>query len=440
MTDYWMKLPFLLMIELMQREEEGCEVSPFRAEVSALTDASSPAEMWALYDRISTLQPIPDFPYDEPSMLDGIRKARPAKHTHPAFTLSEDTLKDRILGAWLGRCVGCTLGKPVEGLTRAQIETYLKAAGAYPLNDYIPLIDTMPEGVELHPSFVDTVRGKIVYMSRDDDTDYTILGLHILEKYGPGFTSADVGETWLNSLPYNMVFTAERIAYRNLCSDVFPPDSAATHNPFREWIGAQIRADGFAYAAAGLPEVAAELVFKDAAVSHVKNGIYGEMFIAAVISAAFLTDDLEEMIRIGLDQIPQHSRFAEMVAKVQQWSKENPNWQTTWDKIANDYGTYFWAHTLNNAAIVLMALLYGNGDLEKSLSIAVMGGWDTDCNGATVGSIIGAWKGAAALPVSWTGKMNNLMHSAVNGFDNTLITDLALRSWRTSQTVREVLG
>jgi ADP-ribosylglycohydrolase len=440
MTDFWMKLPFLLMIELMQREEEGCDVTPFRAEVAALTDASTPAEILALYDRISALQPVPDFPYEEPSTLDLIRQASPAKRALPAFTLSEEALKDRILGAWLGRCAGCTLGKPVEGLTRDQIETYLKAAEAYPLNDYIPLIDPLPEGVELHPSFVDTVRGKIAYMSRDDDTDYTILGLHILEKFGPGFTSDDVSETWLNTLPYNMVFTAERIAYRNLCNDIFAPASASTRNPFREWIGAQIRADGFAYAAAGLPEAAAEFAFRDAAVSHVKNGIYGEMFAAAVISAAFLTDDLEEMIRIGLDQIPQRSRFAEMVTQVLQWSKENPDWETTWNNIAHSYGKYFWAHTLNNAAIVLMALLYGNGDLEKSISIAVMGGWDTDCNGATVGSIVGAWKGAAALPVSWTGQMNNLMHSAVGGFDKTRITDLALRSWQSSQAVRAMFG
>jgi ADP-ribosylglycohydrolase len=437
MTVYWMKLPFLLSIELMQREEEGCDVSAFRSQVASLNDDSSPSEMLALYDQLSALKALPGFPYSEPSDLEGIRQARPAKRTAlPPLSLSSEALKDRILGAWLGRCVGCTLGKPVEGLTRAQIETYLKAANAYPLDDYIPLIDPFPEGVELHPSYVDTVRGRITYMSRDDDTDYTILGLHILEKFGPNFTSADVAETWLDTLPYNMVFTAERVAYRNLCNDMPAPQSASFRNPFREWIGAQIRADGFAYAAAGYPEIAAELAYRDAAVSHVKNGIYGEMFIAAVISAAFLTDDLHEMIRIGLDQIPVHCRFSEMVNQVVQWSREIPDWQTAWDKINLAYGKYFWAHTINNAAVVLLSLLYGGGDLARSIAISVMSGWDTDCNGATVGSIIGAWKGARALPASWTGQLNDILHSAVIGFDNTRISDLALRSWQSGQTIR----
>ncbi len=292
MTDYWMTLPFLIMIEMMQLEEEGCDISAYKAQAAAFNDQSSTAEMLAFYDKLSTLTPTADFPYSEPSDLEGIRAARPANRPEIRLDLSDEALQDRILGAWLGRSAGCTLGKPVEGLTRAQIETYLKAAGAYPLTDFVPLIDPLPEGVELHPSYPDTVKGKISYMSRDDDTDYTILGLHILEKYGPNFTSTNVGEAWLDSLPYQMVFTAERIAYRNLVNEIPVPMAARTRNPFREWIGAQIRADGFAYAAAGMPETAAELAFRDAAVSHVKNGIYGEMFTAALISAAFTTNDI----------------------------------------------------------------------------------------------------------------------------------------------------
>ena len=435
MTDYWMKPAFLLMIEMMQREEEGCDVSEFRAAVAEVNQSTSTSDVFALYDRISALKPLKSFPYDEPSDLAGIQKACPPQVKFPMLRLTDEQIQERLLGAWLGRSVGCILGVPVEGLSREQLEIYLKAAGAYPLQDFVPQI-TPPAGIELMPGRFDSVRGKINYMPRDDDTDYTILGLHLLEKFGPGFTAQNVADTWLDVLPYNLVFTAERIAYRNLTDDLFPPESASSHNPFREWIGAQIRADGFAYAAAGQPRLAAEMAFRDASVSHVKNGIYGEMFMAAMISAAFLTDDLDEMIEMALTQVPAHSRFAEMVKQVDAWTREFATWEETFDKVAATYGKYFWVHTLNNAAVVLLALIYGQGDLAQSISIAVMCGWDTDCNGATVGSIIGAWKGASGLPQGWTGQLNNLMHSAVIGFDNTKITDLALRSWKTYQAVR----
>jgi len=431
MTDFWMKTNFLLMGEVEQLEQEGCDVSDFKAEVAGLTDATPQEAMLVLYDRLSQLRPAPAFPYVEPSDLEGIRLARAQSTLAPVPNLAEETLKDHILGAWLGRCAGCTLGKPVEGFTQAQVEAYLKAAGAYPLADYIPLLDPLPEGIQLHPSFVDTVRGRISYMSRDDDTDYTIIGLHVLEKYGPNFTSENVGEAWQNMLPYNMVFTAERIAYRNLVNELPIPQTASFRNPFREWIGAQIRADGFAYAAAGRPRLAAEMAFRDAAISHVKNGIYGEMLAAAMIAKAFTTRDVYHIIQAGLDEIPQKSRLAEAVRQVLAWKKECPTWEEAFAKVFQAYSKYFWVHTINNAALVLIALLYGEGDLGKSISISVMAGWDTDCNGATVGSILGAMLGAKALPQAWVGQFNDTLHSAVFGFDQARISDLAMRSWKT---------
>jgi len=431
MADYWMQLPFLLKMELAQRSEEGCDVSAFKDEVEAFDDQSPVKAMEDAFDRLQALEVSPDFPYQEPSDLESIRAARPEPVSLPALKLSEEALRDKFYGAWLGRSAGCTLGKPVEGLDQAQIRTYLDAANAYPLTDYIPLIEPFPAGVELHPSYHDTVRGRISYMSRDDDTDYTIIGLHLLEKHGPGFTTANVGDAWLNLFPYNMVFTAERVAYRNLVNDVPIPQTAFYRNPFREWIGAQIRADGFAYAAAGMPETAAELAYRDAALSHVKNGIYGEMMVAAMISAAFATSDMDTIIQAGLAQIPANSRLSAMMRQVIEWSRECATWEEAFAKVREACGHYFWVHTINNAAIVLLSLLYGKGDFARSIAISVMAGWDTDCNGATVGSILGAVYGAKALPREWVGPLNDTMHSAVYGFDNTRISDLAERSYQT---------
>lgn len=150
----------------------------------------------------------------------------------------------------------------------------------------------------------------VEHMVEDDDTNYTIIGLKILEEYGLNFTPEDVAESWMANLPILHTCTAERVAYQNLVNLIMPPESASFRNPYREWIGAQIRADFFGYITPGYPELGAELAWRDASISHLKNGIYGEMWVAAMLSAAAVTDDIAEIINIGLSEIPQNSRLS----------------------------------------------------------------------------------------------------------------------------------
>jgi ADP-ribosylglycohydrolase len=182
-----------------------------------------------------------------------------------------------------------------------------------------------------------------------------------------------------------------------------------------------------------MPELGAGLAYKDASLSHVKNGIYGEMFVSAMISAAFTTSNIEEIIDVGLSEIPSRSRLAEAVKNVVAWSKENVDWRDTWQKINTRYGHYHGVHTINNAALVLLGLLYGESDYGKSIAISVMGGWDTDCNGATTGSILGVMLGAEKLPEKWVGPLNNIVESYVVGYNNSQISDLAERTFALTQ-------
>ena len=151
-------------------------------------------------------------------------------------------------------------------------------------------------------------------MARDDDMDYPILGLLALERHGDELTSRNMANTWLSRMPFHMLYTAENVAYRNFVNRRWPPESASWRNPFREWIGAQIRADIFGYVAPGWPEKAAELVYRDASISHVKNGIYGEMFVAAMLAASFVKSDVREIVEIGLSEIPAKCRLSEAVS------------------------------------------------------------------------------------------------------------------------------
>lgn len=414
--------------ELAQKREEGCDVS--RIERQLLEPGQHSIEqLEGLLKQLEALELKPSFRHDEPSTLAEIRARRPTGPRTLTLTLSDEELLDRIHGAWLARCTGCLLGKPVEGWSRAQIEKYLRLAGAYPLRDFFPLISPVPEGFP--PSLAESkcMKDRIAFMVRDDDTDYTILGLHILETYGAGFTTANVGEEWVTHFPYMLVYTAERVAYRNLVDGLTPPATATYRNPYREWIGAQIRADMWGYVCPGMPELAAELAFKDAALSHVKNGIYGEMFIAAMTAASFATDDLEDLVRVGLSEIPARSRLAEAIRDTVAWCNRSESWEQVWEKVMAKYGAYHPVHTINNAAMVVLALLRGQRDYERTLTTAVMCGLDTDCNGATAGSVLGPMLGAKRLPERWVKPLNDRIMSYATGFNDSRISELAERTY-----------
>jgi len=205
----------LIRYEIVQRREEGCDVEAVEKRVERdlrRSEGLQRVELDTILQDLESMQPTESFPYVEPSTLDDIRTERPDGPRRIELNLTDHQMLDRIHGAWLGRAVGCALGKPVEGWHKGHIDSYLQFAEALPLNDFIPLVDGHPEG--LKPRLPDCTRGMIHYMARDDDMDYTILGLHVLESYGPDFTSSNVAETWLSRLPYHLVFTAERAAYR----------------------------------------------------------------------------------------------------------------------------------------------------------------------------------------------------------------------------------
>jgi ADP-ribosylglycohydrolase len=438
--------------ELTALAEEGFEISEPAArleQVRALDTEHARQIRGEIARMLKGLPQRSDFLYEEPSDLAGIRAARPDGPRKLRGKHGKRLLADRTLGGWLGRAAGCLLGKPCEGWSRERIERTLRAFGEWPLSDYWPSVADLPSGFRFfewgvpeekgvlyyHRPDNPCLRGNIKRMARDDDMDYPIIGLHILERFGPQFTTANVGQAWLDCLPYHQVYTAERVAYRNLVNGLEPPATATHENPYREWIGAQIRADIWGWACPGRPELAAELAFRDASLSHTKNGIYGEMFFAALLAAAFIESDLGKLIEIGLSEIPRNCRLREAVLDTVEWCESDPDWEATWDRISAKYGHYHGVHTINNAAVVLMGLLHAKGDYEKAIAIAVMGGWDTDCNGATAGSVMGTILGAKALPAKWIAPLNDRISSIVIGYTDTRLSALAKRTGKVQEKI-----
>ncbi|HBE76817.1 MAG TPA: ADP-ribosylglycohydrolase family protein [Firmicutes bacterium] len=437
----WLTLEQVVNDELIQAAEEGKDVSRFKLkleQINSLPEAQRRVELQNLNNEMMKAKVRPDYPYVEPTELTEIRRARAQERRDSILCgrnqpkLSRRQLFDRIYGAWLGRCSGCLLGKPVEGMMSDQIAALLKWKKAVPLNFYIAQEGGLPPGFLMDDEQVKRYQTgtfeNVNQMLRDDDIDYTMISLMIMEKYGRDFTTADIGATWLQTIPLLMTYTAERVAYRNFANGLVPPESGRILNPYREWIGAQIRGDLWGYINPGNPELAAEYAFRDATLSHYKNGVYGEMFISALIAAAIEAKDLHSAVLIALGEIPDKSRLAETIRQVMEWSEQDQNWETTFERIIDRYQGYNWFHTIPNAAIVVMALLYGNGDFEKSITIAVLAGLDTDCNGATVGSIVGAYLGAARLPSKWIDPLNDRVATAVVGMTDTAISELAERT------------
>jgi ADP-ribosylglycohydrolase len=265
-------------------------------------------------------------------------------------------------------------------------------------------------------------------MPEDDDINYTLVALAVLERHGSEFTTEDVAQMWLADLPVLRTFTAERAAYRNLLDGVAPPVTATRRNPFREWIGAQIRTDMYGWVMAGRPTAAAELAWRDARLSHTRNGLYGAMFAAAMGAAAVVASDVATVINSGLAVIPPESRLAKAVRLTDELHRSEPNFEEAADRLYEAYGDLHWVHAINNAAMVVLALRFGGGDFAKSICGVVSGGWDTDSNGATVGGITGALAGARALPADWILPLHNRLSSSLRGFDGAKFDDLARRT------------
>ena len=424
------------VVELEQCLDEGKNVLCYSEEAREIDSMSigSPERLQRLHlflDKLACVSSDDALRRSEPNELENIRSIRPVYRKTDPLILSADKLYDKVYGAWLGRCAGCLLGKPLEGMTRSRILGISKDTNNYPFNYYVST--DVSEEILARYDMMNHWAGLtyINYMKHapmDDDTDFTIMGLRIIKEYGTDFLPEDVAEAWLQNFPILRVCTAETVAYMNIVNKIYPPLSALFRNPYREWIGAQIRADIYGYITPGEPEMGAELAWRDASISHVRNGIYGAMFVAAMLSTAYSTPTIKDMIYAGLSQIPEHCRLSMCVQQVMEWKQKGLHWERAIDMVHSlfdENARHHAVHVIPNAMIVVLAILYGEMDFEKTISTAALSGFDTDCNGATAGSILGLLLGKKGLPSKWIDPLNDLLDTGIPGYDTVRISELA---------------
>jgi len=430
------------------REQQGYDLSAVKAKIPV--NKETDYNVWlALLASIKDAPLKPDFPYQEPDALDQIRSLRPDGPRKMDYILSDMELRDKIYGGVLGRICGIVLGRPTEGWKLNGIEEHLRGANAYPLDNYFPLKTLKNGKIQKYRNCarLRCIREYVKYAEPDDDINYILLALKLIEKLGVNFTTLDIGYLWLDNLGVNWTWGPEHTAYINLArytemGERYPqldPDTLwrVTHylNEYSEYIGALIRGDVFGYVAAGLPEMAAEFAHRDATLTHVKNGIYGEMFASAMIAAAFCTNDIKQVVEIGLSEIPANCRLSEAIRNTIKWYEASHDWKEVFRQIDEHYNFYTMGGTINNAAIIVNGLLAGEGDVEKTLCITVMQGEDTDCTAATAGSVVGILTGETLFPVKWSGPLNDTVMSTISGESRNSISGLAQRIFNVGRMI-----
>lgn len=341
--------------------------------------------------------------------------------------MERSVYEDKLRAAFLSRAAGCTLGAPVEGWTAAQMEEYAAKLGTpFPCVDYwadTPIPDTVRY---IRQHFRDYTKPFINGVPCDDDIGFTLLSLFIAEEGGGReFTIEDVKNAWLKYI--TEAYTAERIAIDNMLAGVPAEKAAEINNPYQEFIGADIRCDGYAYMAPGDPEKAAKMAETDAYISHRGNGVYGARFFAAAISWAFECSDVKAALEKGMEFIPAECELARGL----RWALDI--WDTVGDcknaarLVDERYPGMHIVHTINNACLTVFGLALGGKDIGKVIANCVAMAHDCDCTAATAGSLAGAAYGMSALDKKWYEPFGDTVYSFYNGPESYSINDILAR-------------
>lgn len=285
------------------------------------------------------------------------------------LVFNKNTIKDKIYACWLGKNIGGTMGTPFEGRTE--------------LNDIQGF--STPENVVL----------------ANDDLDLQLVWLRAIEDYGPYSLNEQIlGEYWVSYIPPH--WNEYGIGKNNMRAGLLPPMSGEYNNPWKHSNGAWIRTEVWACMAPGCPDIAIKYARMDASVDHgAGEGTYAAIFVAAIEAAAFVVHDLRALIDIGLSKIPADCRMARSINLLLDCYDKGIDWKETRRILVEDSADLGWFQAPANVAFSMLGLLYGEGDFKKSMILAINCGDDTDCTGATLGSIFGILNGTAGIPEDW---------------------------------------
>lgn len=314
------------------------------------------------------------------------------------IALSDRSLFEKIHAGWLAQIAGAALGTILEGYTADNIK---EAFGD--VRNYLREPSTLNDDILFELAFIEAVlhRGKQV-------------------------TSEDIGLEWVSRIIY--FWTAEEVAFKNMKRGIMPPASAELNNPWNEWIGAQMRGSVCGLVAPNDPELAAKLAWKDGTISHINNGVLGEMFNAILTSLAFSETDTRELLKKTIQLIPAKSEYYTVIRFAYEACLNHNDWYDAWKKCEKKYERYNWIHTYPNAAAQVIALYYGGNSFDECMHISAMCGQDVDCNAGQIGTVYGIMFGYDAIDKKWTDPFKDQFESLCRGYEKTTISEIARRT------------
>ena len=236
-------------------------------------------------------------------------------------------------------------------------------------------------------------------------------------------TSDDIAESWIGLVPRG--WSAEDVALRNIGLGIYPPQSGIRSNPWREWIGAQMRGAIIGMVAPANPKEAARLAWIDGCVSHHNNGIIGEIFNAVLVSLAFVTSDVKTLLYKAAQCISDKSEFYTVVKFSLDACEKCDNYYDAWKLCEEKYREYNWIHAYPNAAAEIVAIWFSDGDFDKAMNAIAMVGQDVDCNGAQMANIYGIMNGLDSIDDRWIAPVGDQIKSYVRGMEEFSLRDLA---------------
>ena len=341
---------------------------------------------------------------------------------------------ERVYAGVLGKIIGVYLGRPFEGWSYERIMAELGEIWYYVHEQRgVPLVVT------------------------DDDISGTFTFIRALEDTGfpAEITPQQIGETWLNYLIEKRTIlwwggvgnSTEHTAYIRLKNGIQAPQSGsrALNGPIvSEQIGAQIFIDGWAMVSPGDPERAAELARRAGSVSHDGEALYGAQSLAAMEALAFTESKIDHLLDTAMQVVPDNSVIHGLIGDVREWHVKDGDWHKTRRRIVAKYGYHRYGggcHIIPNHALILLGLLYGEGDFQKSLMICNTCGWDTDCNSGNLGCLLGIRNGLAAFEggPDWRGPVADRLYlpSADGG---RCITDAVAETYALVNAGRRLAG
>lgn len=425
---------------ISDKQRQGHVTDGLNAALDALP--SSWDALHAFATRLAALPLRADWPHREPNDWDGIRAEWDADGLDPVPVAGAAA---RIEAGFMASCAGCILGKPLEvNPTLAEIRAAAEAVGEWPLTDYVSeaLLERLGRR---HPDWPRCVRGAIDHVALDDDLGYAVLGMLVLEQRGSAFTTADVADAWFERLaagwtwgPENTVL-ARLAAWRRWRDGVkLPADLAGWAdlcNPGDELCGAVIRVDAYGYACPGDPRRAAAYAWRDAVLTHRRNGLYGAMFVAAAIAAAFVPGDPLDAFRTAARVLPRSSRLRAAVEQQIALVAAAPDWLAAYQAVHGAFKAYAHCQVLQELGTLMVSQRFA-GDVGEGIAMQVAQGNDTDSFGHLAGALLGVRFGPGHLSEHWTRPFRDRFRCSLVGFDEDSLAAVAARMGRLPERCR----